>query len=265
MIGYRTLGIRIEALYGDRYRAIVQGLGDGHAEFELSFDDRELDALADAVSRPRSRRRRIETDGSARARAFGQQLFDMVFNASARDVLRDSLSQARNEDHGLRMMLQVDGAGRLRNVPWELLWNAPGFVSLSAYTPIVRYAKAPARPQPLGLSPPLRILGMVSSPSDMPALDADRERDQLTEGCRALVDRGLLQIDWVAEATLGGLLNCLNEGDYHIFHFIGHGDFDEQAEDGVLLLEGRAGKSQRLTGADLGAILADQHKLRLAV
>jgi DNA-binding beta-propeller fold protein YncE len=99
----------------------------------------------------------------------------------------------------------------------------------------------------------------------MPALDAAREREQLERACESLTDKGLVTFDWVEQATLGEMLKHFNGSDYHIFHFIGHGDFDEQAEDGVLLFEGRAGRSQRITGADLGTILADQHTLRLAV
>ena|GEM_PF-2588320 len=265
MIGYSTLHIHIEALYGDRYRAVVRGLEEGRSEFELRFDEEELDSLAGAVSRARAKRGRTEADGTARAQEFGRELFDLIFTQDARDVLRDSMAKARQEDRGLRFMLHVDGAGQLRNVPWELLWRAPGFVSMSAYTPIVRYAKAPSQTQPLSLSAPLRILGMVSSPGDMPALDTKGEQAALAERCSALIERGLLQIDWVDKATLSGLLDHLNEGEYHIFHFIGHGDFDEHEQEGVLLLEGKAGQSQRLTGAELGAILADQHRLRLAV
>jgi streptogramin lyase len=266
MIDYRTLSVRIEWLHDNRYKAIVCGPdGDGQSEFEMPFDERQLDALATVVSRPRSARRRIESDESAQARAFGQRTFELVFTGTARDVLSTAFAQARRENHGLRLMFQLDGAGRLRNVPWELLCESTKFVSTSSYSPILRYVDLPARPQPLKVRAPLRILGMVSSPGDMPALDTERERDQLVEACRSLTDQGLLEIEWVPEATLGGLLRCLNDGDYHVFHFLGHGDFDEEAEDGVLLFEARAGRSQRVTGVDLGTILADQHTLRLAV
>jgi DNA-binding beta-propeller fold protein YncE len=266
MIEYRTLSVRIESLHEDRYKAIVCGPdGDGQAVFELPFDGPVLDALASAVSRPRSARRRIESDESAQAREFGERLFDLVFRDTARDVLRSSLTQARRENHGLRLMFQLEGARQLRNVPWELLCDSSRFISTSAYTPVLRYADIPSRPPPLSVRAPLRILGMVSSPADMPALDAAREREHLEQACSSLTNRGLVKIDWVELATLGGLLKYLNDGDYHIFHFIGHGDFDEQAEDGVLLFEGRGGRSHRVTGVDLGTILEDQHTLRLAV
>jgi DNA-binding beta-propeller fold protein YncE len=265
-IDYRTLNVRIQALHGDRYKAIVRGPdGDGQAEFDLVFGEGDLDELAAAVGRPRSARRRIESDESARAREFGGALFELIFKDTARDVLRAALAQARRENLGLRLLLQLDGARQLRNVPWELLWDSPRFISTSAYTPVLRYVDIPARPLPLALTPPLRILGMVSSPADMPALDSENEREHLANACRSLTERGLLEINWVEQATLAGLLKRLNERDHHIFHFIGHGDFDEEAEDGVLLFEGRAGRSHRVTGVDLATILADQHTLRLAV
>jgi DNA-binding beta-propeller fold protein YncE len=266
MIDYSTLNVRIEALGGDRYRVIVRGTdGDGQCEFGLGFESTDLDTLAAAVSRPRSARRRIESDESAYARTFGARLFQLAFQDTARDVLRASLGRARHENKGVRFLLELDGARQLRNVPWELLWDSPRFISTSAYTPVLRYVDIAARPLPLALQPPLRILGLVSSPGDMPALDAGREKEQLADACRSLTERGLLTIDWVADATLSGLLERLEDRDYHIFHFIGHGDFDEEHQDGVLLFEARAGRSQRVTGVELATILADQRSLRLAV
>ncbi|HKP92058.1 MAG TPA: CHAT domain-containing protein, partial [Thermoleophilaceae bacterium] len=266
MIEYRTLNVRVEALHEHTYEVIVQGPGgDGRAHFEVPADMPDLDAVASAVSRPRAARRRIETDESALAREFGRRLFDLVFQGTARDVMRMSLSEARSEDHGLRLMLELEGAPKLRNVPWELLWDRPKFVSTSAYTPVVRYVDLPVRPRPLQVEPPLRVLGMVSSPGDVRSLDTGAEREHLTRACGELDRENLLEIDWVEEATLRGLLERLNSGRYHVFHFVGHGDFDEASDDGVLLFEGAAGRSHRVTGTELGTILSDHHTLRLAV
>lgn len=266
MIEYRTLNVRVEHLREHTYEAIVHGPGgDGRVQFDIPADMPDLEAVAVAVSRPRSARRRIETTESALAREFGQRLFDLVFQGTARDVMRMSLAEARNDEQGLRVMLELEGAPHLRNVPWELLWDRPKFISTSAYTPIVRYVDLPLRPRPLAVEPPLRVLGMISSPGDVRSLDTDGERALLDEACGSLDEQNLLEIDWVEEASLRGLLDRLNSGTYHVFHFIGHGDFDESAADGVLLFEGPAGRSHRVTGTELGTILSDHHALRLAV
>jgi uncharacterized RDD family membrane protein YckC len=266
---YLTLTVSLHALDGDaRYEVVVRGPGgDGRARFELPFGEQELREITAVVSRPRSSRRRIETDQSARAREFGMGLFDLVFQGGARDALVSSLAHARSaEDRGLRVMLQLDRAPELRNVPWELLWVKPDFVSISASTPVLRYFDPSVRRPPVAALHPLRILGMVSSPGDVAPLDVESEKEQLESACRDLKERGLLEIEWVQQATLSGLLERLKSGTkYHIFHFMGHGDFDEQAEDGVLLFEGKAGRSQRVPGATLGTIIRDHHTLRLAV
>ncbi len=52
---------------------------------------------------------------------------------------------------------------------------------------------------------------------------------------------------------------------YHILHFIGHGGYVSEAKEGVLLFEGKDGRSKRETGDKLGAILRSEDSLRLAV
>ena len=65
--------------------------------------------------------------------------------------------------------------------------------------------------------------------------------------------------------TLAELQRKLRQGQYHIFHFIGHGGFDDQAQDGVLILEDQEERGRRVSAQFLGTLLHDHRPLRLAV
>ena len=264
---YDTITVSLQELGEDRYTAIVHGRsGDGRSEFELPLGEEELDALAAAVSRPRGAWRRIESDQTATAREFGTKLFDLVFQDTAGDVLRASRAEARSRHAGLRLMLELDGARNLRNVPWELLWDSPNFFSIAPDTPVVRYVQlTERRPPPLRVQAPLRILGVVSNPENSPTLDVAGEQARLTEACLPLAEEGVLEIEWVPRATFRGLNESLSKGEYHIFHFIGHGEFDEEADDGVLLFETSAARTDPISSTNLATILAGHLSLRLAV
>ena len=44
-----------------------------------------------------------------------------------------------------------------------------------------------------------------------------------------------MAIDWLETPTLLALNRQLRQADYHVLHYIGHGAYDHDADDGVLL------------------------------
>ena len=50
-----------------------------------------------------------------------------------------------------------------------------------------------------------------------------------------------------------------------MLHFVGHGGYDEDAQDGALALEGASGRTWLVTGRDLGMMLQGHRSLRLVV
>ena len=139
------------------------------------------------------------------------------------------------------------------------------FLALSIETPLVRYLDLPERIQPLGIVPPLKVLVMISSPRDYPQLDVEGEWMRLREALGDLEQRRLLVLERLDEATLVALQRRLRRGPYHVFHFIGHGGFDQQAQDGQLILEESSGRGRPVSGQYLGMLLHDVRSLRLAV
>jgi hypothetical protein len=57
----------------------------------------------------------------------------------------------------------------------------------------------------------------------------------------------------------------LRRARYHIFHFIGHGEFDQTMQEGVLLLEREQQRGHRVGSQYLGMLLHDHESLRVAV
>jgi hypothetical protein len=106
---------------------------------------------------------------------------------------------------------------------------------------------------------------MVSSPEDAPPLDVPRERRNLEQAVRGLERAHAVETTWLEQATLLALLNKLQDRDYHVFHYIGHGGFDKDADTGVLLLENERHLGHRVSGQRLATILGSHQSLRLAV
>src|SRR5262249_37473124 len=139
------------------------------------------------------------------------------------------------------------------------------FLTLSVWTPLVRYLDLPERIRPLAVTPPLKVLVMISSPSDYPQLDVEREWAKLGEALSDLERQGLVALEHTEKATLATLRRRLQLSTYHIFHFIGHGGFERQAQDGLLILEDEKGRGRPVSGHYLGMLLHDHRSLRLAI
>jgi hypothetical protein len=108
---------------------------------------------------------------------------------------------------------------------------------------LVRHIPVASVPTPLQVRPPLRILGVVSSPRGLPSLDVDKEQDQLGRALARPLGQGLAEVHWAATATWADLQDLLLDGAWHVLHFIGHGDFDPARDEGVLALTREDGRA----------------------
>jgi hypothetical protein len=252
---------------GYKVRILRSPAGSALADFSAPFSALEIENLILRIGRPRQGMRRIESPDLEAIKAFGGRLFSTVFQGEVGSCLRSSLDQAGQQDAGLRLRLQFADVPDLVNLPWEFLYNSSlnRFMALSSDTPIVRYLELREPVKPLAVTPPLRVLAMISSPSDYPPLDVEREWANLKEALAPLVSSGKVVVDRLENPTLSDLLPKIRQHEYHIFHFIGHGGFDQQAQDGLLMMEGEAKRGRAVSGQELGTLLHDERTLRLAV
>ena len=157
------------------------------------------------------------------------------------------------------------GSPELAALPWEFLYDPGRDDYLCLSTSLVRYLEVLEPRRPLAVTPPLRVLGMVARPSELGTLNVDHEKRRLQEALAGLERAGGVELSWVAGQTWWDLQSALDQGIWHIFHFIGHGGFDQHSGEGILALTGEDGGVYRLAASDLGLLLGEHHSLRLVV
>ncbi|MFQ5629508.1 MAG: CHAT domain-containing protein, partial [bacterium] len=197
---------------------------------------------------------------------FGSELFEAILPADVRSCYRRSLDRAREQGKGLRLRLRFEAA-ELALLPWEFLYDAQesAHICLLNETPIIRYLELTRPPQPLTIEPPLRILGMVASPGDLPALDVAKEKQQMAAAIEHLTEAGYISLNWLDGQSWRDLQKAIRHGPWHIFHFIGHGGFESQSGEGLLALADENGNTHKLPASKLGLLLAGHDSMRLAI
>jgi len=264
---YRDFDLLIErAAQGYRAQVLNSPAGQATADFVLPFSDIELENVLLRLGRPVRTVRRLESTEMSTAKSFGEALFNAVFSGDVRACLRSSVDEAKRDNAGIRVRLRLADPA-LADLPWEFLYvkSVNRFLALSVQTPLIRYMDLPEVVQPIAVTPPIRVLVMISSPTDYPSLDVEAEWQRLNEALGDLIKAGTLLLERMEEATLAALQRRLRRSQYHIFHFIGHGEFDQTLQEGVLLLEREKQRGHRVGSQYLGMLLHDHESLRIAV
>lgn len=267
-ISYLDFDLRIER-DGEGYRAEVMNspAGQGACVFKSPFSSMELENFLLRVGRPRHSTRRMDSPEIAAAKSYGGKLYEAVMSGEVQARWLSSLTEAETQGHGLRLRLRIADAPELNGMPWEYLYNASlnRFLSLSERTPLVRYLELPERIKPLAVEAPIRVLVAISSPSNYPKLDVEREWSQLQDALQPLIGSGLVIMERLTNPRLSVLRDKLRGGEYHMLHFIGHGGFDTGSDEGALVFCDQEGKGRIVGAQRFGTILHDHQSLRLVI
>jgi len=238
-LDYLNFDLLLEArTAGYRARVVASPAGEAQADFDLA----PLTPVTD-----------VQTTGAA--------LFNAVFAGRVGDCLTRAWQTAQAEAKGLRLRLRIDEqATTLAALPWETLYWAQQarFLALSVHSPIVRYIEQPRADPPLAVAAPLRLLALIAAPADLTALDSEHEWHLLQTATADLVAQGQLVLERLAQPTLAGLQDRLRQGDVHLLHFMGHGQFDAQTRQGTLFFEDAAGNAHPVDATTLAILLHDQ-------
>lgn len=243
--------------------------GRARAPFAVPLTPEEVQALGNSVVRGARSGRAAETRQEPEdLKAYGQRLFDSVFTDQVLTRYQTSIEDVRRSTKkGLRIRFRLGEAPELAQIPWEYLFDGGSnrFIALDDETPLVRYLDLPFPSAPLQVEGPLRVLVVISSPSDLASLEVQLEWERLNEALADLIGSGRVELELAERATLSALRWKLREREYHVLHFIGHGGVDPDSGRGLLMLESDDGASDPVDAEVIAGIVSAEKSLRLVM
>ncbi|MFF5034763.1 CHAT domain-containing protein [Nocardia salmonicida] len=200
--------------------------------------------------------RRVADPGEQALQDVGGHLFRALFTGAVLETYRASVAAAQDHNEQLRVELRL-GAPELAALPWEALWDqdTKNYVCLTA--PLVRHVPAPYTCEPLKVTPPLRILGLVATPRGMSSLAVSTEQQRLEKALEPLTTRGLLHFEWLQQAGWAGVQEKLLSDEWHVLHFIGHGHYDVTNDEGSIAWVDADGGAVPIPATRLACLLSE--------
>lgn len=207
----------------------------------------------------------LAVDDVARATliAVGCRLYSYTFASGGHNIewhFGQCWGAAGSSNNGVRVRLRVE-APTLAVIPWEYIYSERlrTFLGVSERTPIVRYLELPQAIPSLEAPLPVRVL--IAIP-DQPGLDTATEKkeilaalDSLKEAVQVTVLEGIVSRKRIAEA--------LASEEYHVFHFIGHGDFRDDRS--VLVMQDNDGAEELVDQDRMAGLFRNHPSMKLVV
>jgi CHAT domain len=194
---------------------------------------------------------------------LGSRMYSFLFSGAIGALFKKSLADASNAKEQLRIKLRIEGVRELAALPWETLCDPKTNVFFAAYprTPFTRSVHSDEVNR--WIPKRLDILGMIAGPrtfreDQLPPLDVDLERSKMERALDPLKASKKATLSWTMSGSYKELrrrLTIRNSADqpeaWTVFHFIGHGDFDnEQRQQGYLIFEEIGGSAGEARYAD---------------
>lgn len=172
----------------------------------------------------------------AEMKEFGANLFDALFTGVVGRLYDEARSRQRNRKLDLVFTSMIPW---IAEKPWEFAYDKvrQSFLATEEIHLIRNVLTAvPAHVIP-ALSGPLRILVASAQPVGFGRLSIEQEESVIRRGFEPLLEAGSVSIKVLAHATPSLIHGALATGDYNVVHFIGHGAFDEDKQEGMLVFE----------------------------
>jgi hypothetical protein len=267
---YRDFELEITPLneHSNRVRVLQSAAGEVTADLAWPYLADSLQSRKFALQQTLLQLRSNRADAKTLEK-FGSELFEALLGDEVRNRYDVSRQMASQEGKGLRIRLRCLSP-ILASVPWEFIYDPrnASFIVLDTSLLLVRYPEIAQPIKPLEVTTSLQILGMIGHSAQ---LDVPKEKQVVEQALQPLIQKGKVKLVWL-DSLLGeegktwrGLQKALRRDTYHIFHFIGHGNFDDEAQEGVIELVDEQGKPFSLSASQLATLLRNHRQVRLVL
>jgi tetratricopeptide (TPR) repeat protein len=231
-------------------------------------------SAANGFSRRSSHRGGATHEPSANLVAFGQQLFNALFQGTIRDSWMMAQGIAQHQHHRLRFRLGLKGT-QLHRLPWEVLYAGDRPLATGTDVIFSRYHSSFSvlkshltPPKPGGdLNQPLKILLVLSAPSDQDVLALKQEAEQLRQELQTVAEgngnRAAIELTILEQPGREDLTQALEHNHFQVLHYAGHSDLSA-AGGSLYLVNKRTGLTEVMSGEDLAGLLVN-NGIRMAV
>ena len=249
---YINFDLWIDAKVDDRYPVrAASPLGEVRGFMSLDPHQHQIQESQDRLAK-----RDVDQAGLI---DFGRQLYNLLFTSDIELLFEQSAGESlRKADQGIRIRLRIE-APELIVLPWEFLYwpRKERFLGTSTQCPVVRYLEIFEPIENLEVELPLKML--VAIP-ESPELDAANEKANLIQTLTGLENHVKLTF-FEGRVTYGKISDALLEERFHLFHFIGHGEF--QNDQAVLQLNSEDGDIDYIDDTRFANLFANHPTLKL--
>jgi hypothetical protein len=192
-------------------------------------------------------------------RTFGALLFETLFVGKIRRLYDAARSEQQNGTLNIILTCTIPWVA---NKPWEFVYDPVRYKFLA--TEEIHFIRNVTTPVPAQQipdhDPPLRILVVAAQPVGTVILSLEDEEARIRMRFEPLLAAGIVKIDVLAAATVDLLQDRIVDAQrfgrpYDIVHFMGHGEFDSEADQGHLIFNAIDGLPQYVNIQTLREIL----------
>lgn len=251
-----------------KVRVIDSPVGRVESYFDIPYTQSQIKSFIKKHRGMNDRSFVLDEEENPPLHELGEKLYSSLFSSEVRNLFQRSLDIARTDDKGLRVRLLLSNVPELISLPWEYMYDhkQQRYIGNSKSSPIIRSLDLTLQKpkSTFKVKGTLNVLVMISSPKGLLPLDVEKEKQWIYEATKELQDKNIIKITLLSKATLANLQDTLRKEDFHVFHYIGHGDYNQTTQEGVLVFEDEEARPVKADGDLLGALFHDD-TVRLAV